>query len=283
MATGELTDTTIKPISRKRRASPSVTSGGDRSSPIKARMFDTTASPRKLPGKKRKIYIHKEDPDKAPSLLRLSSEVGVDLSNEFGSDDELDLRLPSFPRQRIEPIKSSPMKIPQFKDEPIKPKVKKIWRGHDIPQPMTRDQLDKAINRHMKAVERVLDPKKQAPRYYDQIKQIQLELTRETVRDIAEQWQFDWKQFYGGYIGPERQFYIGEKILAKYGDRIKQIRGDSVVMYLSEDNYVNYVLALELIVELVAEQLSITAAEAVEAIADTRDYGTEIADKVDFR
>lgn len=283
MATTESPDKSDKLISRKRGSAASGSISGDASSPSKLTMFNKAISPQKLPTKKRKVYIHQSDTNKkTPTLLHLSSDVGVDLASDFGSDDDFDMRLPILPpRKKIEPIKSSPVKIPHIVDELPKLKVETSWRGHKIPEPLTRDQLDDAIDRHMKSVERVLDPKVQLPRYYDQIKQFQKTLTRETVRDNEEQWRFEWKQFYGGYIGPERQFYIGDKIMTKFSDQIRKTgRGDAVVQYLCEDNYVNYVLALELILELVAEQFGISIDEAMDAIAETRNYGTEISDKV---
>lgn len=231
--------------------------------------------------KKKKIHIHRNPIGATPSLQASRSQEGVDLMSQFDDDSDLPIipKLQMSTKKHFAEITVEDLKVPQLSTH-LKPKVSDSWNDRKLPRPLSKLELDAAITKYKSVVEEVLEHDRKLPRYFDRLKQFHSKRERETVRDVEESWQFPWTQFYAGYLGLERQFYIGENLMSLFGNSVLRLaKKNNAVLYFTVDNYCKYILALEVVVEMTRERFGVDDSTAMLILADTVDYGHEIADK----
>ncbi|CAN3370248.1 hypothetical protein DICA4_F28128 [Diutina catenulata] len=271
-------------------------------------------SPKKATNKKRGVYVHglSERVD-GKCTKPVKSAGGADISDGFDVFDTL-------PRQMKRPItklrefdendnessdgaNESPTKKPltdrlkvadqeftapslpklDFDEPSAAPEVEKEVNGIAIPPAYTKEQLDKELETHFDAVTRVLDPEKAKPAYYEQARQIQQRSSHETIR-TGDFYSIPWKDFYSGFIGHERQLYLGAQIYERVKPQLHRLHNkDKVLQYWTFDKYCAYVLANEVVIAMTKEIFKVNSTEeAIDIIKATTDYGCTIADNVEF-
>ncbi|GEQ70785.1 hypothetical protein JCM33374_g4464 [Metschnikowia sp. JCM 33374] len=90
-----------------------------------------------------------------------------------------------------------------------------------------------------------------------------------------------WSSFIGGFYGFHRQHFISSLIEAKHGDILCKCRNKTVI-YWSPDMFSMYVLANEIIIRLVMEDMKLSWKQAEALLQETSDYGISIADAIDM-
>ncbi|KAG5418571.1 RTC4 [Candida metapsilosis] len=160
--------------------------------------------------------------------------------------------------------------------------ILKKYKSRRIPPPIKkRSELLKRAKTHFHVIKLLLQGKEEPSVYYEMAKKCQRKSPHETMT-AKEQAKVDWEQFYGGYYGFQRQSIIGKEINNVCKDDLQKSRRNPTISYWSIPSFATHVLANEVIIRMIMEDLKLDY-EAAEAFCqESTDYGIVIADKVDM-
>ncbi|KAI5964202.1 RTC4 [Candida pseudojiufengensis] len=240
-------------------------------------------------------------PKRSPEKSKSEIAIDIDLT-----DDEDDIFATRNGSKRG-PISTS--KLPskkknthvQHKDksEPIKPinllldfQVKKygtkdeILNRHKrlkIPVPITsRSTLLKRASKYYKFIPEILSGKADPSIYYERAKD-QCVKSRQETMSAQEKLKVNWESFYGGYYGFQRQSVIGSDIFKKFETDLNNTSSyNKTVKYWTPSSFAMHVLANEIILRMIIEDLKCRFEKAEEICQSTVDYGIIIADHVEI-
>lgn len=223
------------------------------------------------PRKKKRLSIY----DEIEGLLDLNDDDGDD--GDSKQIERKKLKVSTTSDGRIDLIRSfEEAKYGTKQDIAKKHKLK------GIPKPITsRSELLQRARAHFEEMKLVLEGKCPPSIYYERAKRIRKNSSHETMT-AKEQTRVDWELFYGGYYGFQRQSIIGKEITKVCQNELQKQRKNPTISYWSIPSFATHVLANEVIIQMIMEDLKLDydAAEAV--CTETTDYGIAIADKIEI-
>ncbi|EDK45594.1 hypothetical protein LELG_03773 [Lodderomyces elongisporus NRRL YB-4239] len=168
----------------------------------------------------------------------------------------------------------------EFGDEyQIREKYRKL--GLLIPKPITsRKELIDRANEHLKVIPKILAGKVSPSIYYEMAKN-QCRKSLHEIMSASDIRRIDWKAFYSGYYGHERQSIIGSYIEnVCYEDLVRCAKYNKTVTYWSISQFATQVLANEIIIRMIRDDMHYSFKEAEAFCQKSVDYGVIIADEV---
>ncbi|KAI5967942.1 RTC4 [Candida margitis] len=140
--------------------------------------------------------------------------------------------------------------------------------------------LDRA-RAHFEVLGPILRGKSPPSMYYEEAKKLQKKSAHETMT-AKEQMKINWESFYGGYYGFQRQSIIGKEITKVCKKELHKNKKNPTISYWSIPSFATHVLANEVIIRLIMEDMKLDFEQAENFCKDTVDYGIVIADKVEI-
>ncbi|KAI5956508.1 RTC4 [Candida jiufengensis] len=229
----------------------------------------------------------KKSPKKTPE--KSVSEINLDLTDD--EDDDI------FKTVKVN--KNKPKKPSKSQDANIEPvnlihefELKKygtkkdILRKHkhlNIPHSIrSRKKLLKRASRYYKVIPEILAGKIDPSIYYERAKR-ESEKSNHDTMIAKDKLKINWESFYGGYYGFQRQSIIGSDIFKKFESSLKKSSSsNNTVKYWSPSSFAIHVLANEIIIRLIIEDLKCNFEKAEEVCQETTDYGIIIADQIEI-
>lgn len=133
----------------------------------------------------------------------------------------------------------------------------------------------------MKVIRKILEQKQEPSSYYYLARKQCYKSKHETM-SAQEKWSIEWESYFGGYYGFQRQSIIGSYILEKYENKLlKFSNGNKTVSYWTVPQFSTYVLANEIIIRMIMEDMNMDFKEAETFCQKTTDYGTMVADAIE--
>ncbi|KAI5957776.1 RTC4 [Candida theae] len=156
------------------------------------------------------------------------------------------------------------------------------YKSKGIPPPIkTRSELIRRAQKHFGCIEPILKGKETPSVYYERAKEQQRSSPHETMT-AKEQTKIDWESFYGGYYGFQRQSIIGKEITKACKLALNRCRMNPAISYWTIPSFAIHVLANEVIIRLIMEDLKLDYDDAERFCEKSTDYGIVIADKVEI-
>lgn len=251
------------------------------SSPVKASkafdLIDVKALEKSTPSpeKTRKPAMSKSDEFKIEGLI----EVSDDDDDDDGGKSSKTTGLSSF----VE--KLDPKNLLHSLEEHNKDKYKDVlqkYKRYNIPKPIKyKSKLLERADKHMKVIRKILEQKQEPSSYYYLARKQCYKSKHETM-SAQEKWSIEWESYFGGYYGFQRQSIIGSYILEKYENKLlKFSNGNKTVSYWTVPQFSTYVLANEIIIRMIMEDMNMDFKEAETFCQKTTDYGTMVADAIE--
>ncbi|RLV95185.1 Restriction of telomere capping protein 4 [Spathaspora sp. JA1] len=160
--------------------------------------------------------------------------------------------------------------------------IKRKYKGKGIPNPIvSRKSLIERSEKHLTTVTKILRGKHPPSFYYELAKKQKENSIHETMGSV-EKWKVNWESYYGGYYGLKRQSIIGTLIQNRLQQQLKRsVKTNRTVSYWTIPRFCTYVLANEIIIRMIMEDMNCDFDEAEEIIRTTTDYGIVVADSVE--
>ncbi|EGW31973.1 uncharacterized protein SPAPADRAFT_66652 [Spathaspora passalidarum NRRL Y-27907] len=160
--------------------------------------------------------------------------------------------------------------------------VKEKYKDMDIPSSISsRKKLIERAEKHIDIIPKILRGKLPPSFYYDLAKKQRDKSIHETMGG-TEKFQINWESFYGGYYGLKRQSIIGTLISNRFQQELKRSANTNrTVSYWTIPRFCTYVLANEILIRMVMEDMKCDFEKAEEIISATTDYGIVVADSME--
>lgn len=154
------------------------------------------------------------------------------------------------------------------------------YENHNFPLPQSKKGLKRRIEPLLEVVPRLLAGEEDLSIFYNLAHEQYKSLPHLTMTS-RETFEIPFQKYVAGYYGLLRQNFVSMLIQAKYGDLLRKSR-NKTVLYWSPDMFATYVLANEIILRLVMEDMEMSKLQAESFLQKTADYGTYIADEIEF-
>lgn len=248
-------------------------------------VFENSRKPHR---KKPKPFVYKKDNDDQDQLIKLpitntpkSSDTVTLLA--FDKLDKI-LSSDSVPRtpSRTKTFSSLPTDILQGNFHLLN--SDKIREKYDIakfPLPNSKAKLKQRVDAHIDIIPKILAGEKELSFYYTLALNQRKRLKHSTMT-LEERWDIEWAKYIGGFYGLQRQLFISTLIQNKYSELLSK-SSNKTVKYWTPDMFATYVLANEIILKLVMEDMDLLKPEAEKVMKDTIDYGCKVADDEEFQ
>lgn len=159
---------------------------------------------------------------------------------------------------------------------PASPAVALKYHGAALPLPRSKKRLRARTEQLMPLIPQLLAGKQPLSFYYTLAVNQRRRLPHAHMTQ-AERWDIAWAQYIGGFYGLRRQLYVGALVHARF--RAQLARSTSkTILYWAPDMFCTYVLANEIILRLVMEDMGLDQAAAERLLRATVDYGCHVAD-----
>lgn len=159
-------------------------------------------------------------------------------------------------------------------------KVKEKYHEQAFPLPTSKAALKKRTEKHIELIPRILAGEEELSFYYtlalDQRKKL-----KHSTMTLQERWDIKWEKYVAGFYGLKRQVFISSLIQNRYKDLLAKST-NKTVKYWTPDMFATYVLANEIILKLVMEDMDLAKPQAEKLLKDTVDYGCKMADEEEF-
>lgn len=244
-----------------------------------ASIFESSRKPNK-----KKIYIHNKDASE--QLIKIPKRVKVATSDKDLDFDKLDKLLSEKTNEtsqnsQLTEYSSLPQDILRGDIEQMNlDTVREKYIKRTFPLPQSKAKLKEKVGKHLEVIPKILAGEEELSFYYtlasDQRKQL-LHL----VMTLDERWDIKWEKYVAGFYGLKRQNFVASLIQAKYLHLLMKLT-NKTVRYWGPDMFATYVLANEIILRLVMEDLDLEKDLAEKLLKDTVDYGCKLADEKKF-
>lgn len=162
--------------------------------------------------------------------------------------------------------------------EPKIASLKEKFQKFDIPPPTSSKRtLKSRVMKHKAIIPDILNGSI-ASHYYNLANQ-QYKSSNNSSMTTEDNWQINWSKFIGGYYGLKRQQFIALILLSEFKLLIQNVK-NATVNYWNYNQFTTYVLANEIIIRLVMEDMGYSQSKAELFLEDTQDYGQYITDTV---
>ncbi|ODV70390.1 hypothetical protein HYPBUDRAFT_89454, partial [Hyphopichia burtonii NRRL Y-1933] len=158
--------------------------------------------------------------------------------------------------------------------------VKKNYQHYNFPPPIkSRKLLKSRTLKYLDLIPSIIKGKI-ASKYYNLAYQ-QQKTSSNSKMSKDEHWQISWNKYVGGYYGLERQHFINLVILSKWRNLINSKElSNPTLRYWTTNDFSAYVLANEIIIRLVMEDMHCSQSKAEDIINKTTEYGTIVMDSI---
>jgi hypothetical protein len=154
--------------------------------------------------------------------------------------------------------------------------------GHQYPAPiLSRALLRQRCTPHLDIVPQILAGKISTCYIYPMAKAAAARSPHATMSQL-EKFEVDWRRYFGGYYGFERQSFIASLILDRYTAELLAAHHNKVVSYWTTAGFATFVLANEVIIRLIMADFGCGFERAEAIMRESTDYGLEVADATDF-
>lgn len=264
-------------LAKKKRASDSL---------LPLSIFESSRRPHR---KKPKPFIYKKDHDDADQLIKIpSTKSHTKSSNSVAllAFDKLDKLLSSesantTPTRKQESFSSLPSDILQGNFYHLNSdKVKEKYKNTKFPLPNSKTMLKNRTLEHIDIIPRILAGEEELSFYYTLALE-QRKMLNHSTMTLEERWDIKWEKYIGGFYGLQRQLFISTLLQNKYSELLSKSL-NKTVKYWTPDMFSTYVLANEIILKLVMEDMGLLKPDAEKLMKDTVDYGCKVADDIDF-
>lgn len=154
--------------------------------------------------------------------------------------------------------------------------------GHQYPAPiLSRALLRQRCMPHLAIVPQILAGKINTCYIYPMAKAAAAKSPHATMSQL-EKFEVDWRRYFGGYYGLERQSFIASLILDRYTAELLAAHHNKVVSYWTLAGFATFVLANEVIIRLIMTDFGCGFERAEAIMQESTDYGLEVADAADF-
>lgn len=133
---------------------------------------------------------------------------------------------------------------------------------------------------HIDIIPRILAGEEELSFYYTLALE-QRKMLNHSTMTLEERWDIKWEKYIGGFYGLQRQLFISTLLQNKYSELLSKSL-NKTVKYWTPDMFSTYVLANEIILKLVMEDMGLLKPDAEKLMKDTVDYGCKVADDIDF-
>ncbi|OBA24013.1 hypothetical protein METBIDRAFT_10206 [Metschnikowia bicuspidata var. bicuspidata NRRL YB-4993] len=154
------------------------------------------------------------------------------------------------------------------------------YKNQDFPLPKSKRDLKHRTKRLLGIVPRLLAGEEDLSIFYTFAHNQSRNLPHVTMSP-AESFDLPWLQYTAGFYGLRRQNFVSQLIEAEHGELLRKSRNKTVV-YWSPDMFCTYVLAPEIILRLVMEDMALSRDEAESLLRQTADFGSHVADGVEL-
>lgn len=154
------------------------------------------------------------------------------------------------------------------------------YKDREFPLPMLKKELRRRVQHHLSVVPKLLAGKEELSVFYS-LAYRQQEKLPHTTMSSGELFDIPWHQFIAGFYGLMRQNYISQMIQSEHGALLRRSRNKTVVYWLP-DMFATYVMAPEIIIRLVMEDMNLSKAKAEDLLRRTGDYGNHVADNTEM-
>ena len=235
-------------------------------------------------------HIEKSTPSPVKMAKKRKTETGIkvegllEISDDDDNDnDKLKEKDKSQPKTLNEKFDSN--NILHSLDQQNRSKyddVLKKYKKKKIPKPIvSRKELLARANKYMDLIPKILGGKLNTSIYYEYAKAEQVKSDRETMPAL-DKWRINWEKYYGGYYGFQRQSIIGAYILDRYEKKLtKFCKDNKTARYWNMSQFSTYVLANEIIIRMIMEDMNLDFDKAEKFCLETVDYGIVVADSIE--
>lgn len=245
-------------------------------------IFESSRKPRK-----KKPFVYKKEKEDKEELIKIPVHKPLRNSIEpvqLQAFDKLDKLLSSdvTTRTKSKEFSSLPQDILKGNIEQLNSEiVQDKYKNTKFPLPRSKALLKKRTEQHIDIIPKILAGEEELSFYYTLALQQRKNLKHSTMT-LEERWDIKWEKYIGGFYGLQRQLFILTLIQNRYKDVLVK-SSNKTVKYWTPDMFATYVLANEIILKLVMEDMELSKPEAEKLLKDTVDYGCKLADGQEFK
>lgn len=166
-------------------------------------------------------------------------------------------------------------KLTSDKIDPVK---RKFEHKHYPPTVKSKRLLKERVEKYLSLVPQILNGDIDASVFYTLAKNQCRRSNHETMTQ-DEKWEIDWSQYVGGYMGLKRQQFIALIVMSRYR-KLLQSHKNRTVVYWTINGFATYVLANEIILRFIMEDMKCDQARATAIVRESVEYGTVVTDSV---
>ncbi|WPK25419.1 hypothetical protein PUMCH_002732 [Australozyma saopauloensis] len=229
----------------------------------------------------KKVYVHKKKP--VEQLIAIEPLVGKSnmKSENFA---KLDILLQEKNRSSLlenTEISQLPLQILKGDLDSTKTEeIRKKYSSKKFSVPISKKELKSRVSQVLPIIPKLLEGKEELSYHYTHASEQRKKLPHTTMTS-NERWDIPWDRYIGGYYGLRRQTFISTLIQAEYSGLLAKTK-NKTLNYWTQDMFCTYVLANEVILRLIMDDMSLLKAEAEKLMKETVDYGCHVADEEEF-
>lgn len=232
-------------------------------------------------GLKKVPYIHKEKPQEQLISVKLLDTKALLKEENFKIIDDLLRDEKNSTCFNEAPLSQLPHKILKGDIDSAKTgSVREKYNERSFPLPKSKTQLKSRVESLLPVIPRLLAGEEELSYHYT-LASAQRKRLRNSSMSASERWDIQWAKYVGGFYGLRRQTFISTLIQEEYADILAKNR-NKTLSYWYADMFCTYVLANEIILRLMMEDLLLLKKEAEKLMKETVDYGTHVADEEIF-
>lgn len=144
--------------------------------------------------------------------------------------------------------------------------------------PLSKRALLRKVEKFLPIVNNILKDKERTSYFFDYA-HAQFKTSQHETMSKEEKWEVDWTKYFGGYYGLKRQLFIGEIIKYKCKEPLRIFsQKNEMASYWTINGFTNFILANELIVRMVMEDLNCDFERAQSTVRESVNYGLRYTD-----
>lgn len=233
------------------------------------------ALPRKLP------YIHKKKPHEKLISIQPTATTVEPQKLSFKKLDDILRSSKGPPSLKEAPTSSLPLQILKGDMDSINIEaISQKYQSQKFPLPDSKQKLKDRVSSLLPIIPKLLEGNELLSYHYTLASEQRKKLKNATMSS-NERWDVRWDDYMGGFYGFRRQAFILALVQKEHADLLSKTKNKTMT-YWSTDMFCTYVLANEIILRLIMEDMKLQKSEAERVMKDSIDYGCHIADSQDF-
>lgn len=145
------------------------------------------------------------------------------------------------------------------------------YKDANFPMAKTKQELRQQAQKYLHVIPELLEGKVEMLVFYTlAVEQRKNSLAK--IMDAAEREKVKWKNFVGGFYGFARQHCISELVFIRFRDLLFK-SSNKTIRFWTPEGFSDYVLANEIILRMVMDDMKISMKEAERVLRQTADFG----------